>query len=189
MDTQRLSAVLLIASAVGILLSAALNAPGLYQTQDIGARMQIIGAHRARWLASQAVGGLSAVLLAVAFAMLASDLRSAGRAWVPVVGAAAIAAGTISGVYFVYLQVSDPRGGYSGAYPTQEQLTYWLWLAGQLLIGVAMLQSDLPAWLGYLTAGTALAYGIAFLVTGAGFMTPFLLALVSIVIGVVLLRQ
>ena len=42
MDTQRISAILLIASFLAIGLSTVVNAPGLYQTQDIEERLQMI---------------------------------------------------------------------------------------------------------------------------------------------------
>jgi hypothetical protein len=70
-----------------------------------------------------------------------------------------------------------------------ETLSYWLLLAGLLLFGVAILQAGLPAWLGYMTAGATLAYGIVFLVSGAGFVTPGLVAILGLVIAIVLLRQ
>jgi len=189
MDTQRLAGVLLIASFVTLMLSTVVNAPGLYQTQDIEQRLQIIETHRTRWLINQALVVLYAPLTVIAFSLLAYTLRTRGQPWIPVLGAVAIVAGTVAGMYFVYLQTTDPRGGYSGAYPTPENLAYWLWLAGMLLFGVAFLQAGLPGWLGYLTAGAALLYGIAFLITGGGFLTPFLLGLLSLVIGIFLLRQ
>jgi hypothetical protein len=188
MDTQRLSAVLLIAAGVGIMLTTFTNAPGLYETQDVAERLRIIEAHRPRWLASQGIVSLAALLLAGGFGLLAWKLRSNGGTWTPVVGAMAIAAGSLSALYFVYLQTVDPRGGYSGQYPLPEELAYWLWLGGQLLFGIAFLQVGLPSWLGYLTGGAALAYAIVFFLTGAGFVTPFLLALISMAIGIVLLR-
>lgn len=186
MDSQRLSAGLLIGAFVTIMLSAFVNAPGLYQTQDIDERLHIIEMHRTRWLTERALVVVGALLLIAGFSLLAYTLRTS---WIPILGAVAIVAGTISGLYFVYLQTVDPRGGYSGAYPTAENLAYWLWLAGTVLFGVAFLQAGLPAWLGYLTAGAAIAYGVVFLITGAGFMTPFLVALLGLVIGIVLLRQ
>ena len=189
MASQRLSAVLLIVAALGILLSSFTNAPGLYQTQDIVERLRIIEEHRSRWMASQALGSLAILLLAAGFSLLALKLRSDSVEWMPVVGATAIVAGALSGLYFLYLQTVDPRGGYSGQYPLPEELAYWLWLGGQLLFGIAFLQAGLPTWLGYLTAGAALSYAIVFFLTGAGFMTPFLLAVVSVVIGAVLLRD
>jgi hypothetical protein len=116
-------------------------------------------------------------------------LRSAANTWVPGLGAAAFIAGTLSGVIFIYLQTIDPLGGYGGAYSGMERLYYWLALAGLFLFGVAFLQAGLPAWLGYLTAGAALVYGIFFLVTGAGFVTPWLVAFLTIAIAFFFLRQ
>lgn len=188
MKTQSLAAVLLIAAAVAVFLSSFVNAPGLYQTEDIEERLGIIEANRTRWLANQALVVAGALLLVGGFGLLAGDLRPAAGRWIPVLGAVAFAAGTLSGLYFVYLQTVDPRGGYSGAYPFPENLAYWLWLAGTVLIGAALLSSSLPRWLGYLTAGAAALYGVLYLATGAGFMAPFLIALLGLVIGVVLLR-
>lgn len=188
MDTQRISAILLIASFLAIGLSTVVNAPGLYQTQDIEERLQIIETHRTRWLANQALAFVGVLLTAVGFTLLASALRKDSGSIVPIFGAIAIAAGSVAMIYFLYLQTTDPRGGYSGAFPTAENLAYWLWLAGTLLFGIAFLQGSLPAWLGYLTAGSAAVYGIVFLITGFGAITPFIVAFLSLVIGIVLLR-
>jgi hypothetical protein len=92
-------------------------------------------------------------------------------------------------MYFAYLQVTNPCGGYSGAYPIPENLAYWLWLAGMLLFGVAFLLNDIPDWLGYVTTGVAAIYAVVFLLTGAGFMTPFILAAIGLVIGITLLSR
>lgn len=70
-----------------------------------------------------------------------------------------------------------------------ENLAYWLWLAGMMLFGIAFLQASVPAWLGYHTAGIAVLYGLVFLLAGAGFMTPFILALLSLIIAIFLLNQ
>ena len=189
MNPQRLSAILFIVVFVTVTLGVLVNAPGLYATQDINARLQIIEANKTRWLANQALTFLYILLTLIGFAVLASILRKTGSVWIPSLATVFILAGSLSGGCFVYLQTIDPRGGYSGAYPLAEHLAYWFWLAGLLLFGITFLQTNLPAWLGYLTAGIALAYGIFFLFTGVGFLTPFLMALLSLVIGIVLLRR
>jgi hypothetical protein len=189
MDTLRISAVLLIASAATVMLAAAIIPPGLYQTPDIDERLQIIEAHRTLWLSGTALFVLYAALTIVGFSLLAYAMWTGGQGWISVLGAIAIVAGTVLGMYFVYLQTIDPRGGYSGAYPTPENLAYWLWLAGALIFGVAFLQSDLPNWLGFVTAGAAAVYSIVFLITGFGAITPWILGFLSLVIGIVLLRQ
>ena len=187
MNTQRFAAILLIVSFVSLMLSILVNAPGLYATQNINERLQIINAYKTRWLFNQALAFLYILLTTIGFAVLASTLRASGKAWIPVLGAAAYAIGSISGMIFLFLQTTDPRVGYSGAYPAPEALAYWFWLGGLLLLGIAFLQDGLPAWLGYVMVGVALVYGIIYLVSGAGFLTPFLIALLSLVIGIVLL--
>ncbi len=188
MDPQRAVAFILIASFAIMAFSFAISVPGLYQTQDIEARLQIIQTYRTRWLAGQVIVFVFGVLTSVAYTLLAYTLRSQGQAGIPVFGAVAMVAGSISGLYFVYLQTIDPRGGYSGVYPTPENLAYWLWLAAMILFGISFLRAAQPAWLGYLTAGAAAAYGLLFLITGLGFMAPFVLVILNLVIGIVLLR-
>jgi len=189
MDTQRLSAIFLIAAFVTIILSTVVNAPGLYQTQDIEERLQIIEAYRTRWLVNQALVLVYSMFTIAGFLLLVSRFWTRVQPQILALGALALIAGTIAGLYFLYLQTIEPRGGYSGAYPIWENLAYWLWLTSTFLFGIAFLQANLPAWLGYLTAGAALVYGIVFLITGAGFMTPFILGILQLVIGIVLLRQ
>ncbi len=120
---------------------------------------------------------------------LALRLRTEMNAWVPTLGAAAIVVGAISGALFIYRQTTDPLSTYEGAYSGMQTLYYWLNLAGLLLFGIAFLQADLPAWLGYLAAGASVAFGIFFIFTGTGFATLGLVTLLSLVIAIVLLRQ
>jgi hypothetical protein len=187
MNTQRFAAILLIASFVSLMLSVLVNAPGLYATQNINARLQIINAYKTRWLFNQALAFLYILLATIGFAVLASALRTPGKAWIPVLGGAAYVIGSISGTIFMFFQTINPRSAYSGAYLGPEALAYWFWLGGALLLGIAFLQDSLPAWLGYLMVGVALVYGLIYLVSGAGFLTPFLLALLGLVIATVLL--
>ena len=190
MDTQRLAAILFLVSFLAIIGTTMAIPPELYATEDIDKRLEILEANRSRWYVERTMGVLFSLGLAGGFTLLASKLRvTGGTPWVLNLSTAAILGATIVGLYFVYLQTIDPRGGYSGAYPIPENLAYWLWLAGTLLFGIAFLQAGLPAWLGYLTVGAALVYGIVFLLTGAGFMTPFLVGFLCLPIGIVLLRQ
>lgn len=189
MNAQRFAAILLIASFVSLMLSVLINAPGLYATQNINERLQIINAYKTRWLFNQALAFLYILLATIGLAALASALRTPGKAWIPALGAAAYFIGSLSGTIFMFFQTTDPHGGYSGAYLAPEALAYWFWLGGLLLLGIALLQAGLAAWLGYAMVGVALVYGIVYLVSGSGFLTPFLIALLSLVIATVLLRQ
>jgi hypothetical protein len=192
MDTQRLSAVLLIVGFAALVLSSLLGPPGMaqtYQPPDPIRRIQIIEQYKTRWNISQSFIGLSLLLTTIGFFVLNTRLYTLANAWVPTLGAVAFIAALIPAALFIYCQTTDPLGSYEGAYSGMQTLYYWLALAGLLLFGIAFLQSGLPAWLGYMTVGAALVYGAVFLVTGSGFATPFLISLLSLVIAVILLRQ
>jgi hypothetical protein len=192
MDSQRLSAVLLLAGFTILVLSFLLGPPGMaqtYQPPDPDRRLQIIEEYKSRWNISQSLVALGILITAVGFAVLASHLRTVANAWVPTLGAAAFVVGAISASFFIYRQTTDPMSAYEGAYSAMQTLYYSLSLGGLLLFGVAILQASLPAWLGYLTAGAALIYGAVFLVTGSGFATPFLISILSLVIAIILLLQ
>jgi hypothetical protein len=190
MDTQRLSAILFITGFAAFLVAFLLGPKGIYQTPDLQRRLQIIEEYKSRWNIAQPLIGLSLLLTAIGFAMLASLLSTEAIAWIPGLGAAAFAAGTISAEVFVYRQTTDPLGSFEGAYSGMETLYHWLTLAGLLLFGVAFLQAGLPAWLGIVTAGATLLYGIAsFLVRGVRFLTPGLVSILSLVIAIYLLSQ
>jgi hypothetical protein len=83
MNAQRFAAILLIASFVSLMLSVLVNAPGLYATQNINERLQIISAYKTRWLFNQALAFLYILLTTIGFAVLASALRTPGKAWIP----------------------------------------------------------------------------------------------------------
>jgi len=86
-------------------------------------------------------------------------------------------------------QTTNLRLVYSGGFQLVEDIAYWLWIVGVFIFGVAFLQSGLPTGIGYLSAGGALVYALSVLVPGAGFITPSLIALLRLIIGIALLRQ
>ena len=189
MNTQNSAALLLILGVVAMVASFVIGLPGIYQTPDLQERIQIIEESKARWNISQSSIGLSLVLTATGFALLAAGLRTSTNGWMAAVGGGVFIAGTIAGAYFLYRQTIDPLSSYQGDFRTFEYLYYWLALAGLLLFGIVFLQVDLPAWLGYVTAGASLVYGIYFLASGVGYPTPGLVTILTLVIGIVLLRQ
>jgi len=189
MTTGRLSATLLIVGCAFMVVAAVLAPRGIYQTQDMQRREEIIAAVKTRWFISQSLFSISLLLTTVGFGLLAKYLLTEGHVWLPSLGAGAFAVGTISGLIFIYLQTLNPISSYQGAYSSMETLYYWLALAGLLLFGVAFLQAGLAPWLGYLTAGATIIYGIFYLVSGTGFPTPGLVVVLSLVIAIFLFRQ
>lgn len=190
MNTYRLSAILLIAGFAVLMIAWLIGPRGIYQTLDLQRRVQIIEDSKARWNIAQSLIGLSLLLTTIGFFVLNTRLYTVANAWVPTLGAVAFIFAFIPAALFLYRQTTDPLRSYEGAYSSMETLYYWLALAGLLLFGIAFLQAGLPAWLGYVTTGATLLFGIVFfLVSGARFLTPGLVAILSLVIAIFLLRQ
>lgn len=189
MTTDRLSVTLLIVGCVVMVVAAVLGPRGIYQTQDMQRREEIIAAVKTRWFISQSLFGISLLLTAVGFGLLAKYLWTEEHVWLSSLGAGVFVVGTISGLIFIYRQTLDPISSYQGAYSSMETLYYWLALASLLLFGIAFLQAGLAPWMGYLTAGATIIYGIFYLVSGTGFPTPGLVVILSLVIAIYLLRQ
>jgi hypothetical protein len=189
MDAQRLSAYLLIAGVAVMLVSFVLGIRGIYQTDDLNARVRMIENQKTRWNISQALIAVSALLTAAGFFVLNIWLYGMADPWPHTLGAGAMIIGAISGVIFVYRQTVDPLSTYQGAYGAFESVYYWLAVGGLLFFGVAFLQAGLPTWLGYLTVGSTAIYAIFLAASGVGFATPGLVFFLSLVIGIALLRQ
>lgn len=190
MDTQRLTAILLIAGAAILLVSGLFGPQGIYQEPDLQKRVQIIEENKTGWYIAQSLLGLSVLLTAAGFFVLNIRLYKVANPWPHTLGATAFIFGAISGFIFLYRQTTDPLGAYGGAYSGMESLYYWLALIGLLLFGIAFLQAGLPAWLGYLTIGATVLFSIVFfLVSGARFLTPGLVFLLSLVIGIFFIRK
>jgi hypothetical protein len=83
----------------------------------------------------------------------------------------------------------DPLSAYQGAFSTFETLCYWLAILSLVLFGIIFLRAGLPAWMGYVTSGVSSVFGIFYLVTGSGFLTPIILFLLSLMIGLYFLRR
>jgi hypothetical protein len=189
-ETQTLSALLLIAGFTFLLLGFVFGlGTRIYGTMDMSERERIVEENKTRWNITQFFAGLGLLLMSIGFAVLASRLRTDGNSWIPTLGGTAIILGALSGTYFLYRQTTDMVGAFSGQYPGFEPAANILTLIGLLLFGIAFLQAGLPGWLGYLTIGLPLAYGLTYLVTGSGWLTPGISTLLGLLIAIILLWQ
>jgi hypothetical protein len=190
MEPQRLSAILLISGFAFLLFGFVFGlGTRIYGTTDMTERERIVDENKTRWNITQSLAGIGLLLIAIGFSVLASRLRTEANAWIPTLGGAALVFGTLSGIYFLYRQTTDLVGAFSGKYPVFEPLANILILAGLIFIGIAFLQAGLPAWLGYLTAGLPIAYGVIYLFTGSGWLTPGISTLLGLLIAIILLWQ
>ncbi len=189
MNMQQISGIV-ISTGFVLYVAAMLVAPQLYQEAVIANRLAIIAANQARWNLSQLFFGLGIGLPAIGFLLLTISQRTAQAAWLFYLGAAVFVAGAAIGMWLVYRQTLDPAAFWEG---TQIPLIIGygyllLTMAGLLCLGLAMLFSGFPNWLGYLMAGSAAVFLIVGLVLRGqgGFFISILAYLVTFVAGIVI---
>lgn len=189
MNRQRLSAILLIAGFAALVFAAPFSVPGLYRITDPSERVEIIEQHKSNWSIGQFLVGIGISLTAAGFFVLNTRLYTVANAWITTLGAAAFIIAAFSGAIFIYRQTTDPLATYEGTYKAFQTVYYALSLVGLLFFGIVFLQAGFPGWLGYMTAGAAIVFGIVSLITDIAFLTPYLVTLLSLVIAIILLRQ
>lgn len=186
MNLQSLSGIFLISGFVLYFL-AMIVAPRLYQEDDLEKRVDIIESKKTRWILSQVMFALGMVLPGVGFVALA---LSSPSTWPLTLGVAAFFIGGLLGAVLLYRQTVDPLGFWkrSAAEPLSNGY-FFLTVIGFLLVGIALMQGGLPAWLAYLNMGAAIISTAVYLVrrgSGAFFLT-LLFYLVVLVDGIMVL--
>ncbi len=192
MNITQFSGIVISAGFV-LYVAAMVVAPQLYNTSDIDQRMGIITANQTRWNLSQIFFALGAGLPAAGFGILAFVQRGGLTGWLWILGAVAFAAGSAIGVWLVYRQTLDPAAFWEGTeIPKVIGYSFLaLTLAGMLFLGIAMLQVNLPGWVGYLLVGSGGILLVATLITRAesGFFITVFAYLVTFIAGIVIWRQ
>lgn len=191
MNAHQMSGVV-IAAGLFFYVAAMFVAPRLYDTEDISERLHLIEENQARWNISQLFFALGPGVTAAGIAMLAFLQRSGTSAWLYGLGAALFAIGSGIAVWLVYRQTMDPAAFWEGT-ETPLIIGYGfllLSLAGMICLGIAILQSSFPNWVGYFAIGSAVVLAIASLASRgqAGFFISIFIYLVTFVMGVVIWR-
>lgn len=182
---------IIIIAGVALWIAAMLGAPpGVYNMEDIAARMTILDAYPTRWIISQVLFALGALVPTIGLGLLVLALRGDPGGWLPLAGAAVFALGGLIGAVVVVQQTLDPVGFWEGTAAALTGTTYiWLVLAGLAAIGVYLVQASFPNWLGYVSMGTAVAGAGVLIVTGGGtgFFVASFVYLVTLMAGIVAL--
>jgi hypothetical protein len=177
MRTQQLAGWLFVAGFVLVIAASVVFPFTFYTAEDEQARQAILDANRGGWIATNALFIASALLTALAVALVAR----AGRQAPALAGAGLFAVGSAFWVAYAYLRIGD--ASLSQSLLWMEEALGWLSAGGLLLLGLAYLPAGLPAWIGYVNAGYAALFVLAFILMGeqpfmANFapQLPFLLA-------------
>jgi hypothetical protein len=189
MNIQRISAVLLVASVVIIVISFLVGVPGFYQTQDIAERVRLVEKFRTRWLVTIFINMVVSLLPAIGLVLYGIHLWRSNGTLLAVLGASLYALGAIAYVIHEYVRYTDLVGHFGGSYPDYHGIGNWFVLAGLFALGVSFLQIGLPNWLAYLSIGLSIVLGVIWLITpGFFFAIPFFAIALFLVISIVLLR-
>jgi hypothetical protein len=159
----------------------------VYMEPSPEARLAIIQEYSEVWLAAQALPFSGALVTALGIALAAFALPQRRSLLLPL-AALAFFAGTIAFLAYLYPRWANPEGWVYGSFPNPMFLTYtFLTQAGLLLLGLAFLQTQMPRWIGFLTAGSAVLLFILTLVFGD--MFPDIYYLITLPAGIWLLRR
>jgi hypothetical protein len=187
MSPVRASAVTIIIGSVLFMTAALSPISRVFGTPDPARKLEIITAAPNQWAVAQLLFALGAVVTVVGVGMLA--LRTSGQAFSPWLHGAVVlmGVGALLWSQHVWQRAADPA-----AFTRGDIAVWWfavyslLTLAGLAMIGAALLQTDLPAWLGRLAIGSAAAFLVLGLVFGD--MPPFVYYIITLTIGIVLYR-
>lgn len=193
MNLQRLAGILMIVGFALVIIGSIVG-PQIYQETDNAVRLNLIANDQTGWFISNLSFALGAVVTAIGFLLISLHLRGSVSVWLLYLAAAVFISGSVLWVIFLYERATDPA-----AYIEIDSLMitliytfFWLTEAGLLLYGIVFLRGSYPNWLGYvsivfvgLLGGAALIFGSQFF----EFLPPQIFNLLTLVIGIVALRQ
>jgi hypothetical protein len=184
---DRASAVTIVIGSIFFLAAAFSPISRIFGMPDATQRLEIITAAPGQWLLAQVLFALGSIVTAAGFGWLA--LRLAGQTSTAYLTTSAVllAGGAVLWCWHVYMRAVDPALFTAAAIPVWLFAGYsLLTLAGLALLGIALFQTPLPAWVGWLSIGSASLFLVLALVFGD--MPPFVYYLITLTIGVMLYR-
>lgn len=190
MNQEQLASFLLIAGFVSILIASFVGPPRLYQEPDVDVQLRLIATYAKGWAASNLFFGLAGVLTAVGLFLFFLQLRGNEYAWLAGLGTAAYIFGSLTYIIFLYRRTVNPAAlftEYSFSFITIILLASLV--IGLLIIGITLLQTGYPAWLGVgMIVGMVLIGGAAliFPATFFKYFPPQALFLFTFVTGIVM---
>lgn len=165
-----------VAGSLVFLVGASLGVPTVFTTPDPGERERLLTEHSVRWRRAQAPYAAGPVIAAIGVT-LAGGLGGAA-----VAGGVAMLIGALAWSYSCFLRGGDPVAFVRGEQPAWPFRTYvWLTILGLAGLGWALLQSDAPAWLGWVVVGADA--GFLTLYATSGDIPPFVFYLLLMAVG------
>jgi hypothetical protein len=151
--------ILLVVGSVVFLVGAAVGVPAVFTEPDPQARLRMLTGHLGMWRAAQPLYGLGPVIVAVGVGYLAAAAPTRGSRAILAGACAAMAVGALAWAWSLYLRGIRVAEFAFGTLPGWPFAAYVLLTVGGLaLLGVGLLASGFPVWLGRLTLGADLVF-------------------------------
>lgn len=186
MGSQRLAAILVIIGSV-LFLAAAFSPISRVFAMDAERKIEAITAAPNQWALSQVLFGLGAFVTAAGVGLLARAFppgRASSLLWV---AAGLLLVGAAFWAWHLWLRTADPVAFAHRDQPFWQFPVYTLFSQlGFALMGIGLLHTGLPPWVGWMLAGSMAVLFVLLLVFRD--MPPFAYYLLTLVAGVVFLR-
>jgi hypothetical protein len=155
LSVERIAAVITIVGSVMFLAAAFLGTPRVFVEPSAVRKLEIINASPGLWTAAQIGFGLGAALAAGGLAIAAFHLREQSLTWLAYASVALLAVGALAWAGHLYARADDPVTFANGGLPAWPLVTYFvLTPAGFAGIGIILLRSSVPDWVGWLLVGS-----------------------------------
>ena len=187
MAFDRTAAIVVIVGSILFLAAAFSPVSRIFAEPDPMERLAIIEGARTQWTVSQILFALGALVTPAGVGLLAYRATGSGPSLTLYAATAVMMIGALLWSWHVYERAADPAAFTGGRLSVWPFVVYsLLTMAGLVLLGVALLQTGLAGWVGWLCIGAA---GL-FLVVGLIFrdMPPFAYYVVTLTVGVMAFR-
>lgn len=184
---DKLSAVVTIVGSSLFLIAAFLPVSRVFVEPTPAGKLQIINASPNLWTAAQILFASGALLTVGGLALAAFLFRGQTLTWLAYASVALLLVGALAWCGHLYARAEDPARFADGALPAWPLFTYFvLTPAGLAALGVVLLRSPLPDWVGWLLIVSM----VLLLIATALFrdIPPLLYYIPTLVTGVMLYR-
>lgn len=173
----------LIVGSVVFGVGAAIGIPRLFMTTDADERLRLLTDHAVLWRVAQVPYALGPVLAAIGVVEYGLALDT-GVGVLLMSGGAAMVVGSLFWSYTCWLRGMDAVEWNQGHQPGWPFRAYvLLTLAGLAALGLAILLTDSPTWLGWVVLAADLGYLILFVTTKD--IPPFVFYVLLILVAIV----
>lgn len=187
LTADKFAAVMTIVGSVLFLVAAFLPISRVFVEPSSVRKLEIINASPDAWTAAQVMFGLGALATVVGLAIAAFQFREQSTTWIAYLSVGLLLLGAFAWMWHLFARMDDPATFAQGLLPAWPLFAYFvLTPAGLAGLGIALLRSPLPDWVGWLLIVSMLF----FLIVTAVFrdIPPLVYYVPTLVTGVMLYR-